>query len=268
MKKLTGKHAGLTGFVPTMGFLQEGHLSLVRLAKKQCDVVVVSIYVNPTQFSPSEDLASYPRDFERDYALLAELEVDYIFFPDNNEMYPPDYNTWVEVKGISEVLCGRSRPSHFRGVTTIVLKLVNIVQPDYMYMGEKDFQQITVLKKMLKDLNSDTIIVPCPIVREPDGLALSSRNKYLDEKQRQDALCLSKAVKLARQSVAQGCRNPEVILNIITQFITAAHGKIDYIEFRQSNDLSATEIIDKETRIFLAIYIGKTRLIDNAILLQ
>jgi pantoate--beta-alanine ligase len=264
MQAITRKLDVLIGFVPTMGFLHEGHLSLVRKAKEMCDLVVVSIFVNPAQFGPAEDLDSYPRDFDNDYDLLSDLEVDYIFFPDKKEMYPKDFSSWVEVEGLTEVLCGASRPGHFKGVTTVVFKLVNIIHPDFMYMGEKDYQQIAVLKRMLLDLNSETVITPCPIVREEDGLALSSRNKYLNARQRQDALCLSKAIKLARQRVREGCRNVDNILPELIQLITGHQGRIDYLEFRQGDDFSVTQNIDSKTRLFLAVYIGSTRLIDNA----
>ena len=267
MQQISRSRKGRIGFVPTMGFLHEGHLSLVCKAKKQCDIVVVSIYVNPSQFSPNEDLDSYPRDFDKDYQLLAELDVDYIFFPDNKEMYPTNFATWVEVTGISEVLCGSSRPSHFKGVTTIVMKLVNIVHPDYMYMGEKDFQQIAVLKRMLLDLNILTQIVPCEIVRESDGLAMSSRNKYLDKQQRHDALCLKKSIDFAQKRVAEGVRNVSKILPELKSLISQNHGKIDYLEFSNDNDLNKTDEINNHTRIFLAVYMGSTRLIDNAVLM-
>ncbi len=267
MRCLTRKADTILGFVPTMGFLHQGHLSLVEKAKKQCDIVVVSIFVNPTQFAPGEDLENYPRNFQRDLDLLAEFNVDYVFFPSSEEMYPPGFSTWINVDGVSQVLCGRSRPVHFRGVATVVLKLVNIVNPNYMYMGEKDYQQIAVLKRMLYDLNLETVIVPCPIVRENDGLAMSSRNKYLDPQQRIDALCLSEAVSHARNRVQHNCHSASELLPELTNIILEHHGIIDYIEFRNSDTLQETEIIDQKTRLFLAVYIGNTRLIDNSLLL-
>ncbi|MDD3524934.1 MAG: pantoate--beta-alanine ligase, partial [Candidatus Cloacimonetes bacterium] len=182
------------GFVPTMGYLHEGHLSLVDASKKDCDLTIVSIFVNPAQFGENEDLDSYPRDMERDLSLLKARGVDYVFFPDAQMMYPNGYRTWVEVEGLSDILCGASRKGHFRGVCTVVLKLVNIVKPHFMYMGDKDYQQQSILRIMLKDLNLDTTIVGCPIVREQDGLAKSSRNVYLDPNNRQIALCLYRAL--------------------------------------------------------------------------
>ncbi|MDP8209581.1 MAG: pantoate--beta-alanine ligase [Candidatus Stygibacter australis] len=264
MQCLTRKADTILGFVPTMGFLHKGHLSLVEMAKKQCDIVIVSIFVNPTQFAPTEDLDNYPRDFDRDLKLLAELGVDYVFFPQTIEMYPPGYSTWVTVEGVSEVLCGKSRPEHFKGVSTIVCKLVNIVNPNYMYMGEKDFQQIAVLKRMLLDLNLETVIVPCPIIREDDGLAMSSRNKYLVDQQREDALCLYRSIQHTRTRYQQGCRTADELLPEIEQIITENNGKIDYIEFRTADDLKPVDQLDKNTRLFLAVQIGNTRLIDNA----
>lgn len=264
MQKISTTLTGKIGFVPTMGYLHEGHLSLVKAAKENADFTVVSIYVNPSQFAPSEDLDSYPRDLERDIDLLAKLGVDYVFFPNDKEMYPEGYNSWITVEGISKVLCGVSRPSHFTGVATIVAKLVNIIQPHLMFMGEKDFQQIAVLSKMLKELNFRTKIFPCPIVREADGLAMSSRNKYLDKTQRSDALCLYNSIKTVKREVSKGNRDLNNLKNIIKNIIDKANGKIDYIEFRQIENLSETTVIDQNTRLFLAVYIGKTRLIDNS----
>ena len=183
------------GFVPTMGYLHEGHLSLVKAAKEKTDLVVVSIYVNPTQFSPTEDLSTYPRDFERDISLLKKLNVDVVFFPSNREMYPNDFKTWIVTDEITSILCGKSRPTHFKGVTTIVSKLINIVNPDFIFMGEKDFQQLTVLKQMIKDLNFRTEIIGCPIVRETDGLAMSSRNELLSVNDRNEAAFINKVLK-------------------------------------------------------------------------
>jgi len=196
------------GFVPTMGFLHKGHLSLVEQSNKLCDHTVVSIYVNPSQFGANEDLGSYPRNMTRDLELLGQYKVDYVFCPTTEDMYPADYRTWINVEELGSVLCGASRPGHFKGVATIVLKLINIVHPNFMFMGEKDFQQIAVLRTMLKDLNLLTQIVPCPIVREPDGLAMSSRNSYLNPAERKQALCLSLAIQLARKLFAQGELNP------------------------------------------------------------
>ena len=267
MRSLTRKADRIIGFVPTMGFLHDGHLSLVKKAIKQCDLVVVSIFVNPTQFAPSEDLDSYPRDFDRDIELLSNLDVDYVFFPNTEVMYPDGFSTWVEVKGVSEILCGSSRPTHFRGVSTVVLKLVNITNPNYMYMGEKDFQQIAVLKRMLADLNFETVIVPCPIIRETDGLALSSRNKYLTTQQRKDALCLQKAIKIAQLRCSQNILDTGMILPELREIIKDHNGKIDYIEIRDQDSLKLVDKINNNSRLFLAVFIGNTRLIDNSLLL-
>ncbi len=252
------------GFVPTMGYLHEGHLSLVAKSNEQCDITVVSIYVNPTQFGPNEDLSSYPRDLDRDLAFLSEYKVDYIFLPTNEIMYPEGFNSWVTVEHVSDVLCGASRPGHFKGVATIVAKLVNLVNPDFMYMGEKDFQQIVVLETMLKDLNFHTRIVRCPIVREKDGLAMSSRNKYLDKQERKSALCLSQSLKLAVDLHKKGETNPAIIQDKMQKLITKAGGKTDYIAFVNKDTLMQVDKADSNTRILLAVYIGKTRLIDNS----
>ncbi len=252
------------GFVPTMGYLHQGHLSLVKAAKKECDIVVVSIYVNPTQFSPNEDLNTYPRDFEKDLKLLSDLEVDYVFFPSNSEMYPDGYKTWVMVDEITEMLCGKSRPTHFRGVTTIVSKLMNIVNPDYMYMGEKDFQQVTVLKQMVRDLNFKTEIRECSIVREDDGLAMSSRNKNIKTEDREKALCLNKALKLAQKLFDEGITDATVIIKKITELINDSNAVPDYIEIVDHTTLKTTEKAYSGCRILLAVFVGKIRLIDNA----
>lgn len=255
------------GFVPTMGYLHAGHLSLVKACKAQCDLTIVSIYVNPSQFGPNEDLAKYPRDTQRDLQLLQELEVDYVFLPTNEMIYPEGYATWVEVSGLSEVLCGAKRPGHFKGVCTIVLKLVNIVRPYYMYMGEKDYQQLTILQTMLKDLNHFTRIIPCPLIREEDGLALSSRNVYLSASERENALSLSKSLFKARQMVEAGEKDPAIITQMAKELIEAGGLKPDYVEIRDSRDLSPVKEIDSFSRLFLAAFAGKTRLIDNSLLI-
>ena len=252
------------GFVPTMGYLHEGHLSLVRTAKENSDLVVVSIFVNPTQFGANEDLSTYPRDFERDISLLENLEVDVVFFPNNQEMYPTGYKTWVVTDEITSILCGKSRPTHFKGVTTIVSKLINIVNPESMFMGTKDFQQLTVLKQMVQDLNFRTKIIGCPIVRENDGLAMSSRNKYLNEIERKNALCLSESIKSAQKMIKNGEKSPNKIIESVKKIITEKSGKIDYVEILDERTLKYTDSIDEHSRLFLAVYIGKTRLIDNA----
>ncbi len=252
------------GFVPTMGYLHEGHLSLVRTAKENSDLVVVSIFVNPTQFGANEDLSTYPRDFERDISLLENLEVDVVFFPNNQEMYPTGYKTWVVTDEITSILCGKSRPTHFKGVTTIVSKLINIVNPESMFMGTKDFQQLTVLKQMVQDLNFRTKIIGCPIVRENDGLAMSSRNKYLNEIERKNALCLSESIKSAQKMIKNGEKSPNKIIASVKKIITKKSGMIDYVEILDERTLKFTDSIDEHSRLFLAVYIGKTRLIDNA----
>ncbi|MDI9528361.1 MAG: pantoate--beta-alanine ligase [Candidatus Cloacimonadota bacterium] len=256
------------GFVPTMGALHEGHLSLVRLSKSNCDLSAVSIYVNPSQFGPQEDFGRYPRNLERDLALLADNGADYVFLPDNEQMYPAGYKTWVEVEGLSSILCGNSRPGHFRGVATVVLKLVQIVKPDLMFMGMKDFQQVVVLETMLRDLNSDTQIFRCPIVRESDGLAMSSRNMYLSPEERAKALCLSQTLDMARQMVASGTKRAEEVILAAEDKINAAGGRIDYISLVNGSTLQPQDVIDQDTRMLLAVYIGNTRLIDNCSLMQ
>ncbi len=258
------KHlTGVIGFVPTMGFLHEGHLSLVREAKKQTDIVIVSIFVNPTQFSANEDLSEYPRNIERDIELLTDLEVDHIFFPTDEQMYPEDYKTWVDVDKITQVLCGRSRPTHFRGVTTIVTKLMNIIDPDIMFMGEKDFQQLVVLRQMAKDLNFRTKIVGCSIVREKDGLALSSRNKYLSPDGRKKALCLNKSLLLAQKLFSGNVVSSNKIISHMTDLIEDNEGIIDYIEVLEPKTLEHIPELISGCRIALAVVVENTRLIDN-----
>ncbi len=251
------------GFVPTMGFLHEGHLSLVKRAKQETETVVVSIYVNPSQFAPNEDLDKYPRDFERDIQLLAELDVDYVFFPDNQEMYPEGYKTWITVEKISKILCGKSRSTHFRGVATIVAKLMNIVNADLMFMGEKDYQQIVVLEQMIKDLNFKTRIVRCPLIRGKDGLAMSSRNKYLSSQHRNDALCLYKSLLNVQKKYEEGLTESAEIIIQMKELIESCNGVVDYIEIVDPNSLQKISNLHKGCRILVAVKIGKTRLIDN-----
>ena len=254
------------GFVPTMGYFHQGHLSLVAEANRQCDTTVVSIFVNPSQFGPNEDFNSYPRDLQRDLELLNKYQVDYVFHPSPQQIYPEPYRTWVNVEGLSSILCGASRPGHFRGVATIILKLTNLIKPNLMFMGEKDFQQVTVLKTMLKDLNCNTRIVSCPIVREDDGLAMSSRNIYLNPEQRKQALCLYQTIKESQTLYKQGLKDVSLLKNRAKEIIESSGGKIDYISFVDSNSLQEPTVADEDTRIMLAVYIGKTRLIDNALL--
>lgn len=255
--------AARVGFVPTMGYLHEGHLSLVDAARKSCDVVVVSIFVNPAQFGPSEDLTSYPRDFQRDLALLEKRKVDYVFFPTAEEVYPPGYQTWVEVENISRILCGVSRPEHFRGVSTVVLKLLNIVRPHFMYMGEKDFQQLAVLQRMVLDLNLGVGIIGCPIVREEDGLARSSRNVYLQGPERQQASSLYRALTNSKRMVQGGEQAADKIIAAAERILLDSQAKVDYIKIVDARDLSEAPYVDNHSRMLIAAWVGKPRLIDN-----
>ena len=257
------------GLVPTMGFLHEGHLSLVKACKNKNDVTVVSIFVNPTQFGPNEDLESYPRDLNHDQELLEALGVDYIFLPQADEMYPEGYGTSVVVEsGLTERLCGASRPGHFKGVTTVVSKLSNIVHPDQAYFGQKDAQQVAVIKRMVADLNFDIEINAVPIVREFDGLAMSSRNTYLKGKLRQDALVLSMALEEAKKLIRlDKIKKVDIIINAMTNIINSVEtSKIDYLEVVDYENLQPVEIIDRKILIAMAVYIGSTRLIDNTVL--
>lgn len=263
------KEGDIVGFVPTMGYLHEGHLTLVREAKKRCDIIVVSIFVNPLQFGPKEDFAKYPRDFERDSNMLKSCEVDYLFYPDFKEMYPEHYQTYVDVTEVTKNLCGGSRPGHFRGVTTVVCKLFNATMPDVAFFGEKDYQQLVTIRRMVKDLNMDIEIVGVPIVRERDGLAMSSRNTYLSKEERESALCLIRGIKLAKDLVAKGERDAEKIIFAVTDVIQKTpFTRIDYIKLCDPDTLEYIEkgALYKKTLLALAVFVGKTRLIDNAIL--
>lgn len=253
------------GFVPTMGYLHRGHLSLVEQSKKENDVTVVSIFVNPTQFGPGEDFDRYPRDPETDERLLRELEVDVVFYPAVKEIYPEGYATYVEVEKWGNVLCGKSRPTHFRGVTTVVLKLLNIVSPTCAYFGRKDAQQAIIIKKMVKDLNLDVTIHTLPIVRDPDGLALSSRNAYLSAEERKAALSLSRALKKAKTKIDHGLRDATAIKELIQKEINKYPlVTIDYIEVVSLDALEKIKTITKDNTLAAgAIWVGKTRLIDN-----
>ena len=255
------------GFVPTMGALHKGHLSLVERCHSESDLTVVSIYVNPTQFGPQEDLNHYPRNLEKDIDLLRNYHVDIVFTPDDVQMYPEGYCTWVQVEGLSDILCGASRPGHFRGVVTIVLKLMHIVNPKLMFMGMKDYQQIIVLEKMIEDLNLETKIVRCPIVREPDGLAMSSRNSYLTPDERQRATCLIKALKNAQQMVNEGYLDSSILISEAENIIKQSDGRIDYIKIVDGSTLQELPEVRSGSRMMLAVYIGNTRLIDNIELL-
>jgi len=255
------------GFVPTMGYLHEGHLSLVKRSKKENDVTVVSIFVNPTQFGPNEDYTSYPRDLNRDLALLEGEGVDFVFAPEVEEMYPRDYSTYVNEESLSRHLCGRSRPGHFKGVCTIVTKLFNVVKPHRAYFGQKDAQQFRVIRRMVRDLNMDVEVVECPIVREPDGLAMSSRNVYLSNQERSQAVALSKALNLAENLYRSGERNASRIVEKIKDYLSSFDKlKIDYVEIVDEESLEPLTQINKKAIVALAVWVGKARLIDNTIL--
>ncbi|WP_025270196.1 pantoate--beta-alanine ligase [Hippea sp. KM1] len=253
------------GFVPTMGYLHEGHLSLVRRAKEDNDVVFVSIFVNPLQFAPNEDLDRYPRDIERDEALLEGEGVDFVFYPSVEDMYPDGFQTYVEVDKLTRVLEGKSRPTHFRGVTTVVAKLFNITKPHRAYFGKKDAQQLIVIKRMVKDLNMDIEIVGMPIVRESDGLALSSRNKYLNEEERRQAVCLYRALLRAKELIENGEKDAQAIKNEMERVIKEYPlARIDYISVNSLSSLEPiNEVKDGDTLVSLAVFLGSTRLIDN-----
>lgn len=261
------KKEGLSvGFVPTMGYLHEGHQSLMQKAVSENDRVVVSIFVNPMQFGPSEDLESYPRDLEKDAALCEANGVDLIFHPEPKEMYQPDFSSFVDMHGLTDSLCGKSRPVHFRGVCTVVTKLFNIVQPDRAYFGQKDAQQLAVIQQMVRDLNMDVTVIGCPIIREADGLAKSSRNSYLSADERKAALVLSRALEVAKQLLADGERDAAKIRNAISETIQAKPlVKIDYVELVDARTLQQVDSVERPVLVALAVYIGKTRLIDNFI---
>lgn len=269
ISKTHKKKGELIGFVPTMGYLHEGHLQLVRESKKRCDVSVVSIFVNPLQFGPKEDFAKYPRDFERDSNLLEREAVDYIFYPEKEEMYRKDYQTFVEVTEVTKNLCGAKRPGHFRGVTTVVCKLFNAVMPDLAFFGEKDYQQLITIKRMVDDLNMDIQIVGVPIIRESDGLAMSSRNTYLSDEERKSALCLFEAINLAKKLISEGIRDAGKIISETTNLIESTPlTRIDYVKLCNPENLDYIETgeINGKVLLALAVFVGTTRLIDNAVL--
>ncbi|HSW48268.1 MAG TPA: pantoate--beta-alanine ligase [Candidatus Saccharimonadales bacterium] len=255
------------GFVPTMGALHAGHISLVKESKKRNDITIASIFVNPAQFAPHEDLAKYPRPIERDQEMLIAAGVDYLFHPEPVEIYPDGYKTYVTVRELSDVLEGKTRPGHFTGVATVVTKLFNIVMPTNTYFGQKDLQQFLVVKKLIKDLNQPVNLVMMPIIRESDGLALSSRNVYLSPKERKDALALSQSLKLAEKLIKEGGKDAEVIRGEMKKHIEG-HGslKIDYIAICDPEGMSTIKIIKDNVAILVAAYDGKTRLIDNVII--
>ena len=258
------KEGKTIGLVPTMGYLHEGHLSLIEKCKKENDKVIVSIFVNPTQFGENEDLTSYPKDIKRDSSLCENLGVDLIFNPDASEMYQ-DPCTFVNIESLSNHLCGKSRPIHFRGVCTVVSKLFIIINPDNAYFGQKDAQQLAIIKKMVKDLNFDINIVGCPIVREDDGLAKSSRNVYLNPKERKAALCLSKAINVGK-TLANTETNADKIKSEMRKIIEAEPlAKIDYIEIVDNDTMQPVSKMKENTLAAMAVFIGKTRLIDNFI---
>lgn len=266
------KKRGLTiGFVPTMGFLHEGHLSLVRKAKKECGRVFISIFVNPIQFGPGEDFVNYPRDIKRDISLAEKGGVDYIFYPTAKEMYGSDFKTAIEVKELGDIMCGKYRPGHFAGVTTVVLKFFNIIRPDRAYFGQKDYQQLVIIKRMVYDMNLDVKITGCTTVREKDGLALSSRNKYLSAGERKNATVLYGSLIEAKRMIKKGEKDLEKIRKTImiklkkNRFIK----KVDYFDFRDPGTLEYIKKVNEDNRNILAaiaVRIGRTRLIDNMVI--
>ena len=267
MKKLRRECAGSVGLVPTMGFLHEGHLALVSQAKSENPVAVATIFVNPTQFGPGEDFKSYPRDLDRDCALLDKVKTDIVFVPSDKEMYPGGYDTWVEVRGITSKLEGKSRPTHFQGVTTVCNKLFNIIEPDRAYFGQKDAQQAIVIQRMVADLNMNLDIVVCPTVRESDGLAMSSRNTYLTAEERTSAVVLYKSLCLAKDMHDRGERDAAAIKQAMHGLISGvAAAKLDYISIADTGTLDEVDIISGRVLVSLAVRLGKPRLIDNIIL--
>jgi pantoate--beta-alanine ligase len=263
MRQARQNFSGSVGFVPTMGYLHEGHISLVRKAREENPGVVVSIFVNPTQFGPKEDFKSYPRDISRDLAMLEPL-TDIVFMPSDKEMYPEKYDTWVEVKGITDYLEGAVRPGHFRGVSTVVTKLFNIVEPTKSYFGQKDAQQFAVIRKMVNDLNMKMEVIACPTVREFDGMAMSSRNTYLNKEQRKAATVLYRALTLAQDLYAKGERNSGVIRREMSMLIDKEPlANIDYISVADTETLKEIHHINTAALVSMAVKFGKTRLIDN-----
>ena len=252
------------GLVPTMGYLHEGHQSLIEASVKENDRTVVSIFVNPTQFGPNEDFEAYPRDIEKDRALCGAAGADLIFHPEPEEMYPDGFCTYTNITGLSDALCGKSRPTHFKGVCTVVSKLFNIVCPDRAYFGEKDAQQLAIIKRMVKDMNIPVEITGCPIVREADGLAISSRNTYLSEKERGAALILSKAIYAGRDMVHAGERDAHRVVAVMTEIIESEPlAAVDYVEMVDMETMQEIDVIEGHILCAVAVKIGKTRLIDN-----
>ena len=266
IKQLRLKLAEPVGFVPTMGYLHEGHLALVRHARAENSSVLVSIFANPTQFGPQEDFDKYPRNPKRDLAMLEKEGVDIVFMPSVAEMYPPQFDSWVEVGKVTERLEGATRPGHFRGVTTVVAKLLNIVQPDKAYFGQKDAQQLVVIKKMVADLDMNVEIIAVPTVREPDGLAMSSRNIYLNAEERKAALVLYQALTLAQKLWSQGERDAQAIHQQMTAIIQKQPlAEIDYISIADAETLDELDTVKTPALVSLAVKIGRTRLIDNVV---
>jgi len=267
IRELRQQLTGSVGFVPTMGYFHEGHLTLVKRARSENSTVVVSIFVNPTQFGPSEDLTAYPRDLTRDLKLLEKEKADIVFVPLDEEIYPPGFSSWVDVEKVTKHLEGASRPGHFRGVTTVVAKLFNIVQPTKAYFGQKDAQQAVVIKRMVADLNMNVEIVVVPTVRERDGLAMSSRNTYLTSEERQAATVLFKSLSLAKQLWQGGEKDADKILQQMASLIQEEPlAKVDYVSIADADTLEELKLIDRPALASLAVRIGKTRLIDNTLL--
>ncbi|MCP4653300.1 MAG: pantoate--beta-alanine ligase [Candidatus Omnitrophica bacterium] len=267
LRQILSKNKKTVGFIPTMGALHQGHLSLVRRSRRECGFVVVSIFVNPTQFGPGEDYSKYPKDFAKDKKLLKSEKVDVIFCPSAKEIYPDNFSTYIYPKGLSAVLCGHSRPDHFGGVCTIVAKLFNIVSADVAYFGQKDYQQACIIKKMVRDLNFDLKIKVLPIVREVDGLAMSSRNQYLNKKERADAAVLYSSLKQAKILVKGGIRDPKKIIAEMKRIIVSKkNAKIDYVKIVDVINLQEIKKVEAKVLVAIAVYIGKTRLIDNVII--
>ena len=259
--------SGTVGLVPTMGYLHEGHLSLIRRAREECEHVVVSIFVNPTQFGPNEDLSKYPRDLDRDFSLIEPLGTDLVWMPTAESMYPPGYQTWVEVEAMTRPLEGAHRPGHFKGVTTIVAKLFNGVQPHKAYFGQKDAQQVAVIRQMTRDLNLPIEIVVCPIIREPDGLAMSSRNVYLDPDQRKAATVLYRSLNGAKELFDAGERDAEKLRGKMKEVLESEPlAEVQYVSCAHYDTLEELDIVKGKTLLSMAVFIGKTRLIDNFVL--
>lgn len=267
-RKIRREQDRTIGLVPTMGALHEGHLSLVREARRMCDIVVVSVFVNPTQFGPSEDYEHYPRNLTKDTALLTDYNVDYIFAPAAEEIYPRDFSTYVNVGGLSKLLEGETRPGHFRGVATVVAILLNTVRPDFAFFGQKDAQQAVIIKRMVRDLSFDTEIVVLPTVREDSGLAISSRNLYLDAEEQQSAAVIHQALKQAKQAYKKGERHAAKLMEIVRSTIeTEPRVRVDYVSVVDADTLEKLDKLDERPMLIAAAaYVGKTRLIDNTML--